>query len=186
MRSQPHLRRRSRWIASHQCRRTANCPNSQRVRSPMDAGCHLVSRRFATSIEPMAQAQNRVLPQHTRACIAHYCPDLFPPRALIAMNRAFDTNRFRQPKTAALQPDTRIIQQPLALRTKRQPGCVMVPAITGDHRRDGLPFPGETLGCKVRRGCPGSIRRRPRRSGFDWRHCGHCQFQLSPTGAAHP
>ena len=93
----------------------------------------------------MAQAQNRMLPKHARTGVTHHRSDLFAPGGLITVDRAFDTNGLLQPKTAAVEPHGGIIQQLLALRTKGWPGRVMIPAINGDHRRNGLPFPDQTL-----------------------------------------
>jgi hypothetical protein len=90
----------------------------------------------------MAQAQNRVPPEHARTGITHHRSDVFAPSALIAMDWTFGTDGFLEPKPAALQPDGSIIQQPLALRAKRRPGGVMVVTVTTYHRRNRLPFPG--------------------------------------------
>ena len=135
-------------------------------------------RRFATPIEPMAQAQDRMPPYHARAGIAHYRSNLFPPGPLIAMNRACGTDRFLEAETTARQSDRSIIQQPLALGAKLFPGRVMVPAIAGDHRGDGLPFQRKAFPGKARRDCPACFRRWPETRGFDGFHTNHLQRQL--------
>ena len=98
----------------------------------------------------MAQAQQRMPPEHARTGITHHRSDLLAPGGLIAMHRTLDANGLRQPKPAALQPHGGIIQQTLALGAKRCAGAVMVPAITAHHGRNRLPFPGQTLAGKAR------------------------------------
>ena len=62
---------------------------------------------FAEAVQPMAQAQNRMPPQHARAGITHHHLDLLAPGALIAMDwhltqTGFSTpNRHRSNRTAA-------------------------------------------------------------------------------------
>jgi hypothetical protein len=113
-------------------------------------------------------------PQHARAGITHHGFDLFTPGRLIAMDRAFGADGFLDPKPAALQPDGGIIQKFPALRAKRRPGRVMVPAITLDHRHERLPFPGQSLIGKARAGCPAFFRRWPQARGFSGFHAVHC------------
>jgi hypothetical protein len=131
----------------------------------------------------MAQAKDRMPPHHARAGIPHHGPHLFASGGLVAMDRAFGADRLLQPKAAPIEPDGGIIQQPLTLGTQRRVGGVLAPAVTGDHRRDGLPFPGQALARESHGDCPAAILRRPRTRGFDWFRINHhrCQVRLEQT-----
>jgi hypothetical protein len=101
--------------------------------------------RLVKAIQPMAQAQNRMLPQHARTGVTHHRSDLFAPNALIAMDRTFGTDGLLHSKSAALQPEGSIIQKLPALRAQSRAGMVMALAVTADHSGNGLAFPGKTL-----------------------------------------
>ena len=102
-------------------------------------------RRLAKAIKPMAQAQNRMLPQHARTSITHHRSDLFAPEALIAVDRALGTHGLLCPKPATLQPKDGIIQKLPALRAKGRVGMVMAFAVATDHRLNCLAFPEKAL-----------------------------------------
>ena len=51
-------------------------------------------RRAPEPVQPVAQAHDRMFPEHARAGKAHHDLDLFASRALIAMDRALSTGRF--------------------------------------------------------------------------------------------
>lgn len=114
-----------------------------RRRGQLPGSIHL--GRFAKAIKPMAQTQNRVLPQHTRTGVTHHGFDLFTPNALIAMNRTLRTDGLVGPKPAALEPDGSIIEKLPALRAKGRVNMVMAFAVTADHRGNGPAFPGKPL-----------------------------------------
>ena len=101
--------------------------------------------RLAKTIQPMAQAQNRMLPQHARTGVTHHGSDLLAPDALIAMDRALGTDGLVRPKPAVLQPEGGIVQKLPALQAKGRVGIVMAFAVTADHGGNCFPFPGKTL-----------------------------------------
>ncbi len=68
-----------------------------------------LGRGFET-IQPMSQAQNRVLPDHPRTGITHDHFHLLTPCGHVAVDRAIGTGRLFGAKAAALQPDGRVIQ----------------------------------------------------------------------------
>jgi len=97
----------------------------------------------AEAIQPMAEAEERVLPEHTRAGKPHDRPDLGPAILLVAMDRTFRAGRFFGTKLAAFQAQPGIVKEPLALRTEQLQTAVFVPAIQSDHRLDGFPLARE-------------------------------------------
>jgi hypothetical protein len=118
--------------ASYDHRPTSEQPGRREVNDAApstDCGC------FAKAVEPMAQAQDRMPPQHARAGITHHRSDLLAPGTLIAVNRTLGAKGFSGPKPAALQPGGGIIQQPLTLRAKRRPGSMMDVAVTANAMR---------------------------------------------------
>ena len=125
------------------------------------------------SIEPVAQAEDWMLPEHARAGVTHDYSDLLPPGGLIAMHGTFDTNRLFRAEVAALQPDAGIILQASALGAKRCPRGVMATAVTANHRRNRLPFPGKTLVGKARAGCLAWLDCRAQSRGPDGLWTGH-------------
>ena len=74
-------------------------------------------RRFSKSVQPVAQAHDRVFPNHARPGITHHHLDLFAADFLIAMNGALGTRRLFFTEPAAFQSHVGIIQQPLTFRT---------------------------------------------------------------------
>jgi hypothetical protein len=97
----------------------------------------------------MAEAQNRVLPNHPRPGIAHHGPDLIPPIPLIAVNRALGADRLLRPEPAALEPKRRIVHQLLALGAEASAPMMMTGTIAANHGGHGAVFPGQTLGNKA-------------------------------------
>src|SRR5512138_2619380 len=85
--------------------------------------------RGAESVQPMAQAQDGVLPEHTRSGKAHDSLHLFATLRLITVDRAIGASRLRWTETAALQAHCGVIKQFLAFGTERLPALMLLPAI---------------------------------------------------------
>jgi hypothetical protein len=102
----------------------------------------------------MAEALERVFPKHARAGVAHHRPDLFPARALVAMDRASGASRFFLAKPAAFQPERGVIQQPVAVGAQRDAGFMMIAAINSDHGLQRSPFADEPLASNSNRRLP--------------------------------
>jgi hypothetical protein len=96
---------------------------------------------LAETVQPMAETQNRVPPEHAGTGMAHDHLHLLAPVALITMHRAVGAGGLAGPKPAILQPRGGIVQQSLTLRAKRGPGVVAVAAMAPDHRGHRFPFP---------------------------------------------
>lgn len=122
-------------------------------------------------------------PQHARAGVTHHRFDLLAPGRLIAMDRALDADGLLHPKLASLQPDGGIIQKLPALRAKSGLGIVMALAVTVNHRRNRLPFPGKPLAGKARAGGPAFFRRWPQARRFAGFHTGHRHRHLRTQAA---
>jgi hypothetical protein len=63
---------------------------------------------------------------------------------------------------------------------------VLVPAVTGDHRRNCLPFPGKTLAGKVQVDCPAFFRRWSLTRGFARSASNHRRRQFRLDGSVRP
>jgi hypothetical protein len=71
---------------------------------------------------------------------------------------------------AALQPDGSIVQKLAALRAKGRVDMVMALAVTTNHHRNRLSFPGQTLGDKALAASFAFFRRWPQAKGFGGFH----------------
>jgi hypothetical protein len=118
----------------------------------------------------MAQAQNRMLPQHARTGVTHHRSDLFALETLITMDWTLGAGGLVRPKPTALQPDGSIIQKLPALRTKGRVGMVMAFAVIANHRCKRLPFPDKTRANKATAGCFAFFRHWPQAKGFSSFH----------------
>ncbi len=96
---------------------------------------------LAETIQPVLEAQHRVLPEHARAGMAHDGLHLFAPVAFITMHRTIDAGGLFSPEPAAVQPQGGIIQKALAFQAENSGGVVVVMAIAADHRGHRFPFP---------------------------------------------
>ena len=119
--------------------------------------------RSTATLQPMVQAEYRMPPQHPGAGIAHHRPDLLAPKSLIAMHRAFRADGLVRPEPASLQPLRGIVAQLHASGARRPLRSVVIPAVAGDHCRNGLGFSGQPfVGIMRDDGASGLIaRRRP-------------------------
>jgi len=111
------------------------------------------SRRLAESIQPMTQAEDGMLPGHTRPGVAHHVLDLLAARALVAVDGALGAGWLCRAKAAAFQPHGGIIQESLAFRTEGCVGPMMVAAMNSDHRLHRLPFARQRFAHKSNRLC---------------------------------
>ena len=100
------------------------------------SGC----RRFAETVQPVAQAHYRMLPQHARTSVAHPLANLFATFALVAMHGARGTDRLVRSEMTAFQPGLGVIEKLLTFRTQPRNRPVMVAAKNADHRGHGQPF----------------------------------------------
>ena len=64
---------------------------------------------LAIAVQPMAKAQNRMLPKHARTGVAHDNAGLLAAVLLITMDRAIGTGRFLLTKAAPFQPHAGIV-----------------------------------------------------------------------------
>jgi len=122
-------------------------------------------------------------PEHARAGIAHHRLDLRAPFGLVAMDRALGTDGFLRSESTPLQPDGGVIQQVPALRAKSTVGMMMALAVTANHRRQGLPFPGQPLAGNAPANGLAFVRGWPQVRRFDGFHnCHHHrQFRSGPA-----
>src|ERR1035441_1040001 len=142
--------------------------------------------RLAGAIEPVAQAQNRVPPQHARPRVTHHGFDLFAPRRLIAMDRALHADGLLRPEPAPLQSEGSIIQKPLTLPARGLPGVVMALAVTANHRGNRLEFASQALVGKASAASLAFFRPWPRASRFDGLHISHRQRYHCPEAGEPP
>ena len=98
------------------------------------SGC----RSRSEAVQPVAQTEQWVFPQHAWTCISHDDFDLFAAIALVAMNGAPGASRLFGAESAAVQSQTCIVHQAFAFVAKVLP--VMVTAIDMDHCFDSFEF----------------------------------------------
>ena len=107
----------------------------------MDRESHF--RRASKTIQPVTQAHDWMFPYHARPGVTHYRLDLLTAVTLIAMDGTLRARWLFGAESAALQPHSCVIQQPLTFRAQRQARLMMVAAMDFYHRLHCLPFPGE-------------------------------------------
>lgn len=91
-------------------------------------------------VKPMAKREDRMLPKHTRASVAHHAFNLVTSLALIAMHRTFGTIGLPRSKPATFQTQRRVFEQSKAFVTKRTGSRVLSMAVALDHCGNGGPF----------------------------------------------
>ncbi len=89
----------------------------------------------------MAEAEDRVIPKHTRAGETHHGFHLLAASALVTVNGAVGTSGFFCTKPTAFEPEAGVVAQLPAFGAKG--GAVHVSAVEVEHRFDGFPFPGQ-------------------------------------------
>lgn len=102
---------------------------------PIVSGCANVLRSKA--IPKMKQAQNGMPPEHAGPGITHDFFHLFPPMALIAVDRTFGAGWFIGFKAAALQASRCIVEKVLALFTECRNALMVGATITMNHDPHG-------------------------------------------------
>lgn len=88
--------------------------------------------------DQVAQGEQRVMPYHAGACVAHNPFHAFTHFRFIAMNAALGTDRFHLSVAAPCGPFPRIIHQRGAFITGSGCAPVMRPAVKADHFLDGF------------------------------------------------
>jgi len=98
-------------------------------------------RSGAKAIEPVLQAQERMLPEHARTGITHDDSGLLTALALIAVHGTVGAGWLGLAEAAALEPQVGVVQKLLAFGTQPARRLMMVAAVNADHRRHGFPLP---------------------------------------------
>jgi hypothetical protein len=106
-------------------------------------------RRRAETVQPVAQAHDRMFPHHARPGITHYGAGLFAAIALVAMHGTVGARRLFLSEAATFQPHFGVIQKLPAFRAKTFRRMMMVAAINLHHRRHRFPFAREAHACQV-------------------------------------
>ena len=76
---------------------------------------------FAKTVEPVADAHHGMLPGHPWPGIAHHRLDSFLPVAPVAMHRTIGAGWLLHAEVAAVQSQSRVVQQRLALAAQSGP-----------------------------------------------------------------
>jgi hypothetical protein len=102
-------------------------------------------------IEPVAQAQEGVMPEHARAGILHNRLNLVTPFALVAVDGAAGAGGFFDAKPAAFKAQGGVVQELLAVGAKAGGTPVLSSAIATHHGSDRLPLSRQPLAGASRR-----------------------------------
>ncbi len=126
-------------------------PRGAQVRPPSARGHRREGRASALTVAawrlaPVGEVrdrEHRVAPQHPRPAVAHHLPDPLAHRRLVAVRLAVRAGGLVHAVAALLQAKARVGEQFGALGAEAVArvvgsGLVVVAAVEGDHRRDGL------------------------------------------------
>jgi hypothetical protein len=91
----------------------------------------------------MAEAEERMFPEHAWAGVAHDDADLFAAIFLVAMHGALGARGLFGAEPAAIQSQAGVIEEALAFGARF--AVVMIAAVEADHGFDRAPFAGEAF-----------------------------------------
>jgi hypothetical protein len=112
-------------------------------KSPGQRYCRSDARGLAKTIQPVAQAQHRMLPNHPRACVAHHNARLPAAPVPVTADGTSVARGLFPSETTAFQPHGGVGQKSPALRAQSLCLPMMVAAVDPHHRRNRPPFPRE-------------------------------------------